>query len=341
MIQLILAVLGVILGSATCSASEVALLSVSIIKVRQLASTNKRSAKVLLAIKEKINRPIATIVVINNIFNIVGSIIVGSIATKVLGDRWLGVFSGILTFLIIIFGEIIPKTLGERNAEKLSLFIAIPLTQITFLLTPVVWAIEKATAPIIKGKRGPTTNEAEIQLLTRIGRQEGIIEDDEAEMIQRVFRLNDMNAVNLMTPRTAITYLRGDLALSQAQDKIISSPHTRIIVIGESIDDIIGFALKDDLLIAIIEGKGDRQIADLNRQVRFVPETIRADKLLQGFLANREHLVVVLDEFGGVSGIVTLEDVLEVVTGEIVDETDLIIDLQEIARRRGKRMLRK
>ena len=188
-------------------------------------------------------------------------------------------------------------------------------------------------------KTSPTTNEAEIQFLARIGYQEGVIEDDEAEMIQRVFQLNDLNAANLMTPRVIVTYLRGELTLTEAKDEILNSQHTRIIVVEDSLDRVIGVALKQDLLAAMVEDKSDRQIANLVRPVHYVPETVRADKLLKTFQSTHEHLFVVLDEYGGVSGVVTLEDVLEVLTGEIVDETDRIIDLQEIARKRRKNML--
>ena len=339
MLQLVITVVVVILGSAICSGTETALFSVSPLRVRQLAQSNKPSAVALLAIRENMNRPIATIVIMNNIFNIVGSIITGSVATQVLGDTWLGVFSGMFTFLIIIFGEIIPKTIGERYSEQISILAALPVTGLSLVFTPLVWIIENLTARFFKTKKRPTTNEAEIKLLANIGQQEGIIERDEAEMIQRVFRLNDVTAADLMTPRIMLTYLRGNLTLEAAKQDIISSQHTRIIVVDESIDQVIGFALKQNLLTAMVEGKNQEKIANLARKVNFVPEIIRADKLMKNFIAAREHLAVVVDEYGDVAGVVTLEDVLEVITGEIVDETDRTVDLQEIARKKREKML--
>ena len=159
-------------------------------------------------------------------------------------------------------------------------------------------------------------------------------------MIQRVFQLNDLNASDLMSPRIIVTYLKGDRTLGECQPEIIKSQHTRILVIDETIDDVTGLVLKDELLTAMIEGHGDRQINTLQRTVHFVPETNRADKLLKVFQENREHLAVVLDEYGGMAGVVTLEDVLEVLTGEIVDETDRNVDLQEIARKKRLRLLK-
>ncbi|MBW4556952.1 MAG: hemolysin family protein [Trichormus sp. ATA11-4-KO1] len=339
MLQLVIIVFVVILGSAFCSGTETALFSVSPLRVRQLAQSHNPSAVALLAIRENMNRPIATIVILNNIFNIVGSILTGNIATQVLGDIWLGIFSGILTFLIIIFGEIIPKTIGERYAEPIALLAALPVTGLSIIFTPLVWIIENVTTPFVKGKKRPTTNEAEIKLLANIGQQEGIIESDEAEMIQRVFRLNDVTASDLMTPRIMLTYIWGNLTLAEAKKDIIASQHTRIIVIDESIDQVIGFALKQNLLTAMVEGKNNEKIANLARKVHFVPEIIRADKLLKNFIEAREHLAVVVDEYGDVAGVVTLEDVLEVITGEIVDETDRSVDLQEIARKKREKML--
>ncbi|QOV22794.1 hemolysin family protein [Anabaenopsis elenkinii] len=339
MLQLIIIVFVVIVGSGLCSATETALFSVSPLRVIQLAQSNHPAAVALLAIRENMNRPIATIVIMNNIFNIVGSIITGTIASQVLGDTWLGIFSGIFTLLIIMFAEIIPKTIGERYCEQIAMVTALPVTGLSLVFTPLVWIIENVTAPFFKTKKRPTTNEAEIKLLANIGQQEGIIESDEAEMIQRVFRLNDLTAADLMTPRIMLTYIRGNLTLEAAKKDIIASQHTRIIVVDESIDQVIGFALKQNLLTAMVEGKNQEKIANLARKVHFVPEIIRADTLMKSFIAAREHLAVVVDEYGDVAGVITLEDVLEVITGEIVDETDRTVDLQEIARKKREKML--
>ncbi|MGK7931010.1 MAG: hemolysin family protein [Microcystaceae cyanobacterium] len=339
MLQILVVVLVVLLGSAMCSCSETALFSVPLVKVRQLAQSKRPAALALYGIRQKMNRPIATIVIINNIFNIVGSIVIGSLAASVLGETWIGVFSAILTLLIILFAEIIPKTLGERYATKIALAIAIPLRFLTVIFTPLVWLIEKVTSPFTKGKKLPSTNETEIRFLATIGYKEGVIEGNEAEMIQRVFQLNDLTATDVMTPRVIVTHLSGSLNLEDCQEEIIKSQHSRIIISGESIDQVLGIALKSELLTALIERKQREKLSDLTRPVRFVPESIHADKLLKQFQESREHLMVVLDEYGGVAGVVTLEDVIEVLTGEIVDETDKIIDLQEIARKKRQILL--
>ncbi len=333
MFQLILAILMVLISSGLCSGTEAALFSVSLLRVRQLAESNDPRAKALLSIKENLNRPIASIVILNNIANIGGSIAVGSIATAVLGDAWLALVSGVLTFLVIIFSEIIPKTLGERYAERIALLAARPVQGITYLLKIVVLIVEILTSPLTKGQTAPTTDEAEIKLLARIGQQEGIIEDNESAMIERVFHLNDVTAGNLMTPRVAVTHLAGALTLGEAKTQIIQSPHSRILVTGQSIDEVLGVVLRNELLTALIEQKEIETIADFKREVQFVPEAMCADDLLPVFQESRQHLAAVFDEFGGLAGVITLEDVLETLTGQIVDETDKIGNIREATRK--------
>jgi CBS domain containing-hemolysin-like protein len=339
MIQLLVAVVFILLSSGLCSGTEAALFSVALLKVRRFANAPvpSKSAVALLTIREKMNRPITTIVILNNLANIGGSILVGHLATEVLGNQWLGLFSGVLTFLVIIFSEIIPKTIGESYAETIALFMARPVLAITRLLTPIAWAVEKITAPFIRQSPRYTTNEAEIKILAKIGQREGVIEQDESDMIQRIFDLNDLTAADLMTPRVTMTYLKGDALLSEVKDTIMDSQHSRIVVVHETPDEVIGMVLKEELLAAMIENKTETSIKHFLHEVHFVPELKRADSLLPVFQKTHQHLAVVVDEYGGVAGVVTLEDVLEVLTGEIVDETDQITDLQEFARRRKRK----
>jgi CBS domain containing-hemolysin-like protein len=144
-----------------------------------------------------------------------------------------------------------------------------------------------------------------------------------------------------MTPRVIVTYLLGDSTLTECQQEIIQSQHTRILVVDDYIDDVLGIALKQDLLTALIHDQGHKTMAELARPARFVHEGMRADKLLKEFQEKREHLMVVIDEYGGVAGVITLEDVIEVLTGEIVDETDKNIDLREIARKKRELTLQR
>ena len=332
MLVLLIAIGVVLLSSAICSGSEAALFSVRLVKVRRLAQSKRPNALALLSIREQMNRPIATIVILNNIANIVGTSVVTILASKVLGSQWLGLVSGTLTFLVILFSEIIPKTLGERYSDQIALVIARPVAGLTQILTPLIWCIEKITNPLTAGGNSFTTDAAEIKLLAKMGQEAGTIEDDEFEMLRKIFDLNDMTAADLMTPRVVMTYLKGDLTLAEAKEDILNSPHSRIIVIGETPDQVIGVALKTELLAGIIEGELDQSISNFAHKVHFVLGRKRANQLLSIFQQARQHLAVVVDEYGGVSGVVTLEDVLEVLTGQLVDETDTVVDMQEFAR---------
>lgn len=330
----------IILGAALASATETALFSCSLVRARQLAeSKNTRASRALLAVRENMSRPIVTVVVINNVFNIVGSLLVGAIAAGIMDNISIGIFSAVFTFLIIILGEIIPKTLGERFAAPVALYAAPAVLIMTKLLSPLIWAVERLTSPFNLVNAETLTTENEIRTLVQIGQEEGIVEPHEGEMIHRIFRLNDLTAQEIMTPRVSITSLPADAKLSETRDEIISSQHSRIVLTGESLDDIAGIALKDQLLAGLVEGRGEEALRSFARPAQFVPVMVEADLLLSRFKENRDHIAVVVDEFGGTAGVVTLEDVLEVLTGEIVDETDRVMDMQAAARRKRLRTL--
>lgn len=334
MVALVLAVLGVLVASALCSGSEAALFSVSLVKARTLADEGSARGRALLRIREAMERPIAAIVILNNVANIVGSIIVGSLAAKVLGDAWLGLFSGVLTFLVIIFSEIVPKTVGERHADAIAPAIAQPVLMVAKLLGPLIWMIELLTRPLVgESKAGLTVNEAQIRMLAGIAAHEGSIGKDESELIRRAFTLDDRRARDIMTPRVAMSTLPADSSLEDSREAIVRTQHTRLVVVGDTPDDLVGVVLRSKLLVDLLEGRGATLLRELAEVPPTTTEDTPADVLLREFQSSRRHLAVVLDEFGGVAGVVTLEDVLEILTGEIVDERDEVVDLRDAARR--------
>lgn len=337
--ELVLAVLILLIASAICSGTEAAIFSLPIAKARQLAEKNK-NGKVVQNIREHPARPISTIVIFNNLANIVGTYFVAYLATKVLTGQYLTLFPFLLTLLVILLSEIIPKTIGERFCVMITCAMARPLAILTWSLTPIVWLIELLTQFLIGNKTRQITSETEIRALARIGHQEGVIDEDEHEMIGKIFELDDARADYIMTPRTAITWIRGIEPLSIAKEKIGKSQHSRILVVGETMDDILGIILKSTMLRLMIEGQEDGLVQDHVERVRLFKADTPADELLVYFRTSRIHLAVVVDEYGGVCGLVTLEDVLEVLTGEIVDETDENIDMRELARKNGDKRLK-
>ncbi len=331
MTTLLIAVFLVIFISALCSGTEAALFSVPIIKVRQMADeAGKRGSSSLLKIREKMNRPIAMIVILNNIANISGSMVVGTLAAKQFESQWLGLFSGLLTFAVIIFAEIIPKTIGEKHNVKISLFMARPVLWLTKLFTPLIWLIEVLTNPFTKGNQPSfSTDEKEIRFMAQLGEEEGVIEADELEMLQGVFQLNDTSARDLMTPRVSLTCIEGNVTIESVKDEIVDSQHSRIVVIGENRDDILGVILRSELLVALVKEQGGDLVREHGYSPLEVNEDLKADDLLPQFQKCRQHLAIVRDNFSGVAGVITLEDIIEELTGEIVDERDTVEDMRE------------
>ncbi len=326
MLSLVLLIIFVVLGSAFFSGIEAALFSVPQSKVILFHEKNKPGSRALLAVKENLQRAIMVIVIGNNIVNIVGSIFVGVLASRVFGDAIIGIVSAILTILIILFGEIFPKTIGENYSDTISLRIAPFILFLTKLLSPIVWIIEKFTSPFIR--KINTVSEDEIHVLSEIGHREGSIEKDEKDLIHRVFTLNDLVAKDIMTPRTVISAFPKDAIIGEIEEEIFQLNNSRIPVYENSIDSVIGVCYRKQLLIALAQGEKEKRIEEFLHDILFVSENMRVDDLLQLFLSRREHIAIVKDEFDGTSGLVTLEDVLEQLVGEIVDEDDEVVDMR-------------
>ncbi|MAQ77114.1 hypothetical protein CL684_01150 [Candidatus Campbellbacteria bacterium] len=331
MTTLILLALAVVIGSGLFSGIEAALFSVPHSRVLLLKEQNKTGAAALADIKENPQKAIIVIVIANNIVNIVGSIFVGVVATNILGDAMIGIVSALLTFFIIIFGEILPKTIGENNSEKIGLLVSRPLTVAIKIFSPLVWLLEQLTKRFSVIRK--VVSEEELHMLSELGHLEGSIEEDERDLIQRVFTLNDITARDIMTPRRMMVGFQVDATLTDARDEIFELTNSRLPVYGEDYDDILGLCYRRDLLIALAKDEDNRTIKSFMHDVLYVGENMRVDDLLQLFLKRREHIAIVKDEFEGTSGLVTLEDVLEQLVGEIVDETDEIVDTREEAKR--------
>ena len=331
MTQLIFLVAFVVVLSFLFSMVEAALFSVPLTRAKLLEEKGVFGAKAFLAIKEHPSRTIASLVLLNNINNTAGSIFIGYLATQVFGNSALGIVSAIVTVLIIIFGEIIPKTIGENHAERISLVFAHPLRGITKVLSPLTYLLGGITNRFLKKKK--YTSEEELRLLSQLGRLEGSIEKDEHDMINRVFTLNDMCARDIMTPRTVMEGVEQDAMLKDLGEFLYHKAYSRLPVFGEDMDDVVGVLSTKKALATIAQGHGDMKVSELMDKPFSISEKLRVDTLLGILQKQRIHMAIVRDEFGGTAGIVTLEDALEQLVGEIVDETDDVVDLREEAKR--------
>ena len=318
---LVSAVALMLVGSFLCSGVEAALLTVSPVKVHELARQERpvKGARRLELLRQKLGRTLAVLVIANNVFNIFGSLMVGGYAASVFATHGLRgpalpLFSVGLTLLVILLGEILPKAIGSRMALPVALASAPSLGVFTRLMLPVVLLLEKIL-PAITAENEISTDENEIRQLARLGSQKGQIEADEAAMIAKVFQLNDLTARDLMVPRVAAPTLSGQAPLEQQRPLLLHHHEPWWVVLGEEVDEVLGVASRESLLTALLQGEGQSPVASLAMTVEFVPEMIRADRLLTSFRRNGSGVRVVVDEFGGFVGVIGPEAVLAVLAG--------------------------
>ncbi|MCT0229028.1 DUF21 domain-containing protein [Synechococcus sp. CS-1331] len=321
LLALALLVVVVIAGSALCSGVEAALLTVNPVRVHELAARSQpvRGARRLEQLRQRLGRTLSVLVIANNVFNIFGSLMLGGYAAIVfkrlgIGGIALPLFSVSLTVLVILLGEILPKALGSRLALPVALSSAPTLAVLARLMLPLVLVLEQLL-PAITADNEISTDEEEIRQLARLGSQKGQIEADEAAMIAKVFQLNDLTARHLMTPRVAAPTLEGAASLEQLRSTLLANNAEWWVVLGEEVDEVLGVASRERLLTALLEGEGGRNAASLSAPVDYVPEMIRADRLLTGFRRNSTGVRVVVDEFGGFVGVIGAEAVLAVLAG--------------------------
>lgn len=323
MTAVFLALLSLLVASALCSLVEAAILSVPVTRARILYEQGRSSAKDLLYIKEHISAAISSMVIVNNVINIMGSLFVGEMMARFFGDKWLGLISAVITFCIIFFGEIIPKTIGERFKIPVSLFFARPLRVLMFLFFPLVSSIIKFTEMFLVRQHYQRVTEDEIKIMLKLGRDAGTVEVDEEVLCNRVFKLNDLKARQIMKPITQVYALKVEVSLEEAKDVIMHSPYSRIVVRAGDPARVVGVVQRSVLLRELANDQSNAGVRNFMIKPVYVAETTRADTLLSMFQRYHQHLFVVQDAAGIDVGIVTMEDVLEELFGEIYDEKDM------------------
>ncbi|MFH1854261.1 MAG: hemolysin family protein [Candidatus Omnitrophota bacterium] len=324
MMKLIFMLSGVLLASGLCSMTEAAILSLPLLKARILYDQHRKGSKDLIAIKENINSTIAAIVILNNSINIIGSIFVGQEALRIFGNEWLGISSAILTFLIIVIAEVIPKTIGEHYKVKLSLGSAKVLRVISWVLSPLTRVLILFSKLFRRMPVAPKVTEDEIKIMLKLGRDAGTVEVDEENLCSKVFKLNDVKASHIMRPIDQIYALPEDQKLVELKDSILNSQYSRIAVYRGELLKIVGIVQQRVLLREIAKDNYDAKVGDFMTRPIFVNENEKADDLLSKFQAYHQHLFIVQDKKGSNIGIVSMEDALEELFGEIYDEKDKV-----------------
>ncbi|MCH7916465.1 MAG: DUF21 domain-containing protein [Planctomycetes bacterium] len=336
-VLLIVFVLLALIVSFLCSVAEAVLLSITPSYIAGLKEKQPQQAALLQRLKqEKVDQSLAAILTLNTIAHTVGAIGAGAKATLVFGSAWFGLFSAVMTLLILFLSEIIPKTLGALHWRNLAGPTSLFVRGLIRALYPLIWISERLTK-LIAGRRNlPVFSRDEFIALAGIGEQSGQIDQHESGIIRNLFRLRSLKAKDIMTPRTVIVGLPEDMTVTEALAG--ETQFSRLPLYKVDIDDANCFVLKDDVLLFKAQNRGEAQLKTLKRDIMVVPREMPISALLETFLDKRQHIALVVDEYGGTNGLVTFEDVVETLLGEeIVDEMDQEEDMQALARRRWEK----
>lgn len=337
MTALILTVALALAVSALCSMLEAMLYSIPWTALEKMKEEGSRTGALLHAMRSSVEAPISAILTLNTIANTAGAALAGALASEALGAENMPAFAAVFTLLVLLFGEIVPKTLGVTYSVFLGRCLAWPLYMLTRILRPATWLSGQITRLITPRDSLPEATEDDINAMASISRQAGTIQSYEEAAIRNVLALDNKHVHDVMTPRTVVFSLSEDTTLDEAYADASFWNFSRIPVYADGNEDIVGFVMRGDIVRSRDAGHGSDTVGSIMRPIHFVLESITLDKVLTEFLERHQHLFAVLDEFGGLSGVISLEDVLEELLGrEIVDESDVAVDLREVARRRRK-----
>lgn len=310
------------------SGSETAIISLSDAKVRQLSKEKKRGSATLSLLKQDPHKLLITILIGNNLVNIGASVLATVVFTDFFGSTGLGIATGVMTLLVLIFGEITPKSFATKYSVGISLFVAKPLYILQVLLSPIIWIMDKIVK-FLMNMMGSEYNEEdvseeEIKALIELGAEKGSIEKREKELLKNILQFNDITVEEVMTPRVSIEALSEDSTLQEAIDFVIKKSHSRIPVYEDTIDNVVGIVTIKDILMFSEQYNDNKKLGNCElKKPLIVPVSKKIDVLFKEFQKARTHLAIVLDEYGGTAGLVTLEDLLEEIVGEIIDESDV------------------
>ncbi len=327
--------------SFLCSIWEAALLSITPAFAEIKFQENTKFGNRLKVFKDNIDRPLAAILTLNTIAHTVGAIMVGNSAAATWPENAL--LTGLIvpvamTLIILILSEIIPKTLGANYWEKLSSFTVTSLHWIIIALWPLIWVTQLITKRLKKDKSKSVFSRADFVAMANIGSKEGSLRQGETRIIQNLLRFNTIQAKDIMTPRTVAKAANEDMIINEFYAENKNLRFSRVPIYKESKDHITGFILKDELLSSIINENGASPLKDIKRTILIVNEVVPIPDLFNKLMESREHIALVVDEFGGMAGIVTMEDVIETLLGmEIMDEYDNVDDMQKLARKNWER----
>ena len=318
--------------SAIFSSAETAFLSTNKIRLRNLQEDGEKKAGLVLDLLENQNRLISTLLVGNNIVNISASALATKMATDYFGDAGVGIATGIMTLLVLVFGEVIPKNLAAAHAEGWAMFVAPFIKLVSVVLTPLVFLLTKLSDTVVRFSKkneeeDPTITEDEFKILVNVGQEEGVFDESETEMINSIMEFDETYVKAIMVPRIDIVAVDVDDSINDVLRLIIDGGHSRIPAYEESIDNIVGILYAKDIFEHLNANFDELKVRELIRDAYYIPETKKVSDLLNELRLKKVHMAIILDEYGGTNGLVTIEDLIEEIIGDIQDEYDVEEDL--------------
>ena len=318
--------------SALCSMLEATLLSTPLSYITGLEEQGVKGAARLKKLKQNTDRPISAILCLNTIANTVGASIVGSLVYEVYGDALVGAFSTVFTLAILFFSEIIPKTIGTSYWRKLAIPASSIISGMIFITYPLVWILEKFTKLISSRSEQVSVSREDISAMVSVATEEEEIEKEEEKMIQNILKLDEVTAHEIMTPSVVVEMVPGSMTIREFYES--ENTHSRILIYDEDNDEYVtGYVLRQEVLEKMAEDKFNTTLEEIIRPIMTFGEEESVSDIWEKLLEKKEHISAILDEYGSLRGIVTMEDVIETMLGhEIVDEKDEVVDMQEYAK---------
>lgn len=338
MLALVIAICLTLGVSAVCSVLEAMILSTTQTDIELLKKKNVRKGESLELIRTDLEETISSILTLNTIANTLGAVMVGGIATNIFGEAALGVISGLMAFGILFFSEIIPKNIGVHYRRSLQPVSIVPLLIIRNTLRPITYLANKVIKLILRERddeEGET--ESEILLLAERGAEEGELDKGELDLITNALSLDDVKVYDLMTPRTVVIGAKEGEKLSELLHRLRTIRFGRLPVYGQDDEEVIGVVRRRDILHCIAVGDGNKTVGELKQETVYFPETATASDTLESLLRGNQQIGMVVDEFGGFAGVITIEDIIEHLIGkEIYEKDDVAVDMREMARLKSK-----
>ena len=318
--------------SALFPSAQTAFFSTNRIRSRNLQEEGEKKADLVLFMLDNQNKLISALLVGNNIVNIGSSALATKMATEAFGNAGVGIATGIMTLLVLVFGEVIPKNLAAAHAETWAMFIAPFIRLVSFVLTPVVFLLTKLSDFVVHFSKSddeedPTITEDEFKILVNVGQEEGVLDESESEMINSIFEFDETVVKAIMVPRIDIVAVDVEDSINEALRIIVDGGHSRIPAYEESIDNIVGILYAKDIFAHLDADFDTMKVKELLRPAYYIPETKKVSDLLNELRLKKVHMAIILDEYGGTNGLVTIEDLIEEIIGDIQDEYDVEDDL--------------